>query len=230
MQLLHNVNDAMANEELSKRIKTAIILTPIVVGSMLVMEAFIILILVALAAMMYEWRTLVPKLPTSTIMWFRRNHLWVHLLGYVYIIFSCVAMMVVRSIPESGLYLTLFIALCVIATDIGAYFGGKRFGRHKLAPRISPSKTWEGLACGAFASSCMGMVSLPMLGFSLLHAAFYGVLFAVIGQAGDLLESLIKRAAGVKDSSQLLPGHGGVLDRLDSHLAVFLVAFYLFVS
>ena len=117
---------------------------------------------------------------------------------------------------------TLFALLVVWVADTGAYFAGSRWGRHKLAPRISPGKSWEGFAGGLAATLVLATAGLPMLGLQwnrlgdLLLLAGVAFLFSV---AGDLFESLLKRHAGAKDSSDLIPGHGGVLDRLDSLLA-----------
>ena len=114
----------------------------------------------------------------------------------------------------------LWIIMIVSAGDVGAYLIGKRYGRHLLAPRISPGKTWEGLAGGLLGSAVMGTLATFMVlggGLGRLAAgAFLGLLAGLFGVAGDLGESFMKRRAGVKDSGHLLPGHGGLLDRLDS--------------
>lgn len=109
-----------------------------------------------------------------------------------------------------------FLLLLVVAADVGAYFAGRSFGRHKLAPRVSPGKTWEGVAGGLLGATAMAIAgglwfSLPLLPFTLL--CMFVVLASVLG---DLTESMFKRQAGVKDSGNLLPGHGGILDRVDS--------------
>ena len=114
---------------------------------------------------------------------------------------------------------TLFVLLLAFAADIGAFFAGRSFGRVKLAPRVSPGKTWEGVIGGMLLSLAVawggaawfGMPALRFLPLCLLAAAFSVV--------GDLTESLFKRASGLKDSGTLIPGHGGVLDRIDSTLA-----------
>lgn len=116
----------------------------------------------------------------------------------------------------------LYALLIVWLADTGAYFVGVRFGKHKLAPRISPGKSWEGFAGGLAAALLLAVAGLPVLGLdwdllpTLLLLTAVTALFSV---AGDLFESLLKRHAGAKDSSHLIPGHGGVLDRLDSLLA-----------
>ena len=104
--------------------------------------------------------------------------------------------------------------------DACAYYAGKTFGRHKLSPEISPNKTWEGAAASLAGSVVFGVAYLPraLPAVSLITAAWLSVLVNLAGQAGDLAESALKRGAGVKDSSTLLPGHGGLLDRVDSTL------------
>jgi phosphatidate cytidylyltransferase len=118
--------------------------------------------------------------------------------------------------------------LLIWTSDSGAYFAGKTFGRHKLFPRISPGKTWEGWLGGAVFSLGIGYVlSLYFQDLSLPYWLGVALIVAVFGVLGDLIESLLKRSLQVKDSGTLIPGHGGILDRFDSLLLVvpFIVAF-----
>lgn len=123
-------------------------------------------------------------------------------------------------------WLLLGVLGLVAMADIGAYFAGRKFGRHKLAPKVSPGKTWEGVAGGMLAVTLY--VSLAGYLANLQFAAGWLLLTALLLVAasivGDLFESLVKREAGMKDSSQLLPGHGGVLDRVDSLTAALPLA------
>jgi phosphatidate cytidylyltransferase len=112
----------------------------------------------------------------------------------------------------------LLLVLAVWAYDTGAYLVGRRFGREKFLTHISPSKTYAGLVGGIVATTLVVAVGLWAVGQSPLHALALGPLTALAAQAGDLAESVIKRAAGVKDSGALIPGHGGMLDRIDSFL------------
>jgi phosphatidate cytidylyltransferase len=118
---------------------------------------------------------------------------------------------------RNWLYLALFTTF---ASDSAAYFIGKAFGRHKMAPSISPGKTWEGAVggvCGAVILSLLFTLATPLqLPLSYLQAIILGILISVFGQIGDLAESALKRSGGVKDSGNLMPGHGGLLDRMDS--------------
>ena len=114
--------------------------------------------------------------------------------------------------------------------DAAAYYGGSAFGRHSLAPRISPKKTVEGAVAGLIGSLGAGMtLGTWLLGWPWLKVLEISFLTAVVGQIGDLAESLLKRSAGVKDSSSILPGHGGILDRLDS-LFFATPVFYWFLN
>lgn len=112
----------------------------------------------------------------------------------------------------------LAFLLMIWANDIAAYFVGSWFGRHKLAPRISPGKSWEGAIAGVLAAAIVALFVAPLLPLSAAGALGFAVVVTVASQAGDLFESAIKRRAGVKDSGALLPGHGGVLDRFDGIL------------
>jgi len=144
-------------------------------------------------------------------------------LGLWMFLFSAVSIQYLRSMaPQSSAWLLLYCFAIVWVMDTGAYFSGKRFGKNKLAPQISPGKTWEGVLGGLLASSILLLVVLLAADWAdgnrvkLLVAT---VLAAAASVVGDLFESRIKRAANMKDSSQILPGHGGVLDRIDGVLA-----------
>ena len=131
---------------------------------------------------------------------------------------------------ERGEWWTLASLIIVVFTDVGAYASGLRFGKHKLAPVISPGKTWEGFAGSLLTAIVFGAVLAPlMLQQPWWVGAIMGVLLALAGTAGDLTESLIKRDLGIKDISTWLPGHGGFLDRLDSILPSSVVAYVIYL-
>jgi phosphatidate cytidylyltransferase len=135
-----------------------------------------------------------------------------------------------RQLPDGVAWLVLTLAVTWL-NDTGAYFAGRSYGRHKLYPRISPSKTWEG-AAGGLAASVAGALVVKAIGWLPQLPWWGGVIVgagaAVLGPLGDLSESMLKRAYGAKDSSSLLPGHGGVLDRVDALL--FTAPFVLFCA
>ena len=133
----------------------------------------------------------------------------------------CALVWLHASSPQGPAW-ALFALLVVWAADSGAYFVGVRYGRRKLAPRISPGKSWEGFWGGLGLSLTLSVAAWPFLGLTLADwpaLALVTLLAALASVLGDLFESLLKRHAGIKDSSDLIPGHGGVLDRLDSLLA-----------
>lgn len=115
-----------------------------------------------------------------------------------------------------GPEMVLWMLLLVFAADIGAYFAGRSLGRHKLAPRVSPGKTWEGAVGGLLAVGLVALVGAAHLGLPVAAGVAFGCAVGIFSVIGDLTESMFKRAAGLKDSGSLLPGHGGILDRIDS--------------
>ena len=131
---------------------------------------------------------------------------------------------------SSGLLITLAACLMVVASDIGSYMIGRRLGRHPLSP-ISPSKTIEGAIGGALCSVVVGALMASLMGWSLgwLSGGLLGALVALFALVGDLTESMMKRDAGVKDSGDALPGHGGILDRIDSYLFTPAVVYYVLI-
>ena len=149
-------------------------------------------------------------------------------LGIFYVFVPVMALIFLRQQQPGGLLLAFWTLSLVWATDIGAYFAGRSIGGPKLAPRVSPSKTWAGLGGGVLAALILGFVLHRFSGLPIQLAAASGLL-AVAAQLGDLLESAMKRRAGVKDSGSLLPGHGGVMDRLDGVVAAAPLAAALYL-
>jgi phosphatidate cytidylyltransferase len=133
--------------------------------------------------------------------------------GIVYVALPALALLFLREQPD-GLLLALWVLATVWTTDIGAFFAGRAIGGPKLAPTVSPNKTWAGLIGGVVAALALGLILSATAGLP-LQLAFASPILAVIAQIGDLYESALKRRAGVKDSGTILPGHGGVMDRLD---------------
>ncbi|RVT93803.1 phosphatidate cytidylyltransferase [Sphingomonas crocodyli] len=141
--------------------------------------------------------------------------------GLLYATLPALALLYLREQP-AGLALALFTMVIVWATDIGAYFAGRTIGGPKLAPKLSPNKTWAGLIGGAVAAEIVGSLVAWQMGLPMILASACAPL-AVLAQMGDLFESWLKRISGVKDSGRILPGHGGVLDRLDGLVPVAVI-------
>ena len=135
--------------------------------------------------------------------------------GTLYVGIPALALVWLRTQAPAGSMHLLWLLLVVWATDIFAYLVGRTLGGPKLAPRISPGKTWSGLCGGVVGAGLTGGVAAMALGAGFGLAAMVGALLALVGQGGDLFESALKRQAGVKDSGHLIPGHGGLLDRID---------------
>jgi phosphatidate cytidylyltransferase len=144
-------------------------------------------------------------------------------LGVPYVALGGLALLWLRARP-AGLEDTVFLIIVVWGTDIGAYLAGRLLGGPKLAPRISPGKTWAGSVGGLLLAAVCGAVLAGVLAGSPVIAFAAGAALSVCAQAGDLLESAIKRKLGVKDSGRTIPGHGGLFDRLDGFLAAAPVA------
>ncbi len=169
---------------------------------------------------------------------------WQTAVGLLMLIYVAYPLLLLPQIfnEENGIALLLFLFLCVWSGDIAALYIGKRFGRHKFAPTLSPNKTWEGAIASVVASCIFGM-GIILLGdwftqqnssFTKLHTTepwwvflILAVVLNAAAQFGDLLESALKRGAGVKDSGTILPGHGGVLDRIDALLLAAPVLWFI---
>jgi len=161
-----------------------------------------------------EWYRLIlvnrPKFPNIIFMCF----------GVLYVLVPCLILVWLRNNGPHGLYFIVWFFVVIWSTDIGAYLFGKSIGGAKLAPKISPNKTWAGffggISSAVIVSFLLYYFLYPMAGLFLF---FLGcVIISIVGQIGDLFESWCKRRLGIKDSGKLIPGHGGILDRVDSLL------------
>jgi len=179
-------------------------------------------------AIIFLW---VQGYPSSAILWSAKPLLGI--LGLLLLTSTWLAIVLIVHQPQGQWLLLLAVAVVALA-DIGGYVAGNLFGRHKLAPVVSPGKTWEGFFGGLFCQLLLiamlmlfmpGTVSLSALVLLIIPVSLYSVL-------GDLFESMLKRHQGVKDSSQILPGHGGVLDRIDGLMAALplFILLYLLLS
>jgi len=149
------------------------------------------------------------------------------ILGVLYVAWGFSHLLLLRE-QSQGFWLVLYVFLIVWATDTGAYFAGTYLGKHKLAPGISPNKTWEGFGGGLLASMAVALLLTTLVSLEVSRIlVLIAPLISLAGQLGDLFESSLKRFAHTKDSSHLIPGHGGVLDRFDSTLWAAPFTYYL---
>lgn len=160
-----------------------------------------------------------------------RYEIAIHALLLIYLLLPLASFVYLRSVPNGPYYLFFMLAVACF-TDIGAYYGGRLFGRHKLAPVISPNKTWEGAVCGVLltvAAVCLVAACQHVwIGNTLwlpgpnryVHLIAVTILLSAVGQIGDLCESSMKRDAGIKDSGVTITGHGGFLDMMDAMLFI----------
>jgi phosphatidate cytidylyltransferase len=147
--------------------------------------------------------------------------------GAVWIGFGLAFMLLLRDIPTHGRLASFTVVIAVWAGDTLAYLGGRLLGRHKMAPRTSPGKTWEGFVFGAAATVFVAFVALYKQHFLTISESIgLGIVLAIAAPMGDLFESMLKRDAGVKDAGALLGGHGGMLDRLDALLFAIPAAYF----
>jgi phosphatidate cytidylyltransferase len=188
-----------------------------------------------IAAVLLAWRgvaglglitVLVAAIISALLAFGERGHMAA--IGALYAGVPALVLVWLRGTDTTGMIAALFLMLAVWATDTGAYFTGRLIGGPKLMPRVSPNKTWSGLLGGLSAAGLVGVI------FALVNPALHigwmalaGVLLGIVSQAGDLMESALKREYGVKDASGLIPGHGGFMDRIDG-LAVAALAVAIF--
>lgn len=149
----------------------------------------------------------------------RGGHRAAAVVGFAVLVPAAIGLGRIALVEPEGRVLLLYMLVLVTAADVGAYFGGRNFGKRKLAPRVSPNKTWEGLVSGMLFAAMASLAGAAIFGQRVLPWLGVCLVVALVSVVGDLVESKFKRGAGLKDSGTLLPGHGGVLDRIDSHVA-----------
>ncbi len=191
-------------------------------------------VLVAAVALDADFRTLAVLLGAGIVTaplvcGFSRGRMpWLYTIGFPVIAVSCICWLLLRVMPE-GRETVLWLMGVVWATDTGAYFSGRAIGGPRLAPRLSPNKTWAGLIGGMVSAAAVAAVIASFVQGAAALLALLGALLAIVAQTGDLAESALKRHAGVKDSGRLIPGHGGILDRVDGLMPVAAVLVLLTV-
>ena len=214
---------SVRTSDLPKRAASAVIMLLVAGGALWAGGLWWQALVIAVAlGVLWEWLGLARRFTASFI----ALGLWC-LAGVVYVLGASWTLLFAR---EQAAGYVLLIVGAVIATDVGAYFAGRTIGGPRIAPRISPSKTWAGLGGGALASTaflvCYVWKTFPdqsYVSYFIVLALVLGPFCAVIAQAGDFFESWMKRKAGVKDSGRLIPGHGGLFDRVDGLMAVCLL-------
>lgn len=221
------VAEAYRNSGLPARLISAVVML-LVAGAALWLGGWLWIGFVALVGLgvLAEWSALVfgfVRSPMGRGFWLAG--------GLAYVGTASIGLIYLRTASpqdDIGVQWVLMLVLPVIATDIGAYLAGRTIGGPKIAPRISPSKTWAGLVGGIIAAALIAMAIVYVIADvivvrEIVGYALVAALMAVIAQAGDFFESWMKRRAGVKDSGSLIPGHGGLFDRVDGLLAVLFV-------
>jgi phosphatidate cytidylyltransferase len=212
---------AAGPSNLALRWMSSLVLAPLVIGiTYLGGWLFVALWTLAACLVLWEWNTLARAGASSVASYAG----WM-VAGLVYAGVVLIAPVVLRGDHAFGFTAIIFLFAVVWSTDVFAYFAGRTFGGPKLAPAISPKKTWSGAIGGTVGAVVAGLIVAKVAGLA-VTAALAGVivLLSVVSQGGDLLESSVKRHFGAKDASHLIPGHGGVMDRLDGFLTAALAA------
>ncbi len=203
--------------DLSTRILSAAVLAPVALACVwLGGLPFILIVAAVMIGLGFEWLALCRG----------RDIALLRMAGWICVICAGAALLWLRNDGVAGRSNVLFLFVIVWAGDIGAYLFGRWIGGSRMAPRISPGKTWSGAAGGLFAAVVAGLIAAHLLTdvATAWRAALTAAGLGIVAQAGDLLESYVKRRLEVKDSSHLIPGHGGLFDRLDGVMAASLVA------
>lgn len=220
--------NAIFNAQLLTRLISALALLPVVLAAVWYGGYyFSALLAVAFVLMGYEWLQMIKSKGKE------KNIAWL-LLGLIYIVAPLYAFYLLRLF-DAGALLVFWSFLMVWAMDVGGFFAGKAIGGPKMAPKISPNKTWSGLLGGVLLAICASellfyfigdIAEVAALGFS--PAWYLAGVIAIIAQIGDLVESQFKRHFGIKDTSGIIPGHGGILDRADGLLLAAPTMLFLF--
>lgn len=202
---------------LAKRTLSALVLIPIVIGLVIWGGwTYGITLAIVIGIAVSEWMQLTARITPHT-----GKRILLGVLGLIYLELSFFEMAYLRLYMTDGDYWILVLFLAIWSSDTLAYFIGKNIGGPKMAPTVSPNKTWSGYI-GALLGPALVLAAEQIFrsGTFLPESILFGIMIGITGQSGDLLESLMKRKAGVKDSGNLIPGHGGILDRIDALLLV----------
>jgi phosphatidate cytidylyltransferase len=208
-KLVAQVHYLDPSDNTRKRIISSLVMVPIALFAIFSSQKlFIFLVIMVAVLMAFEWAEMSRKMPDKKK--------W-RLIGFFYIAIPLYCAVSIRILDNEILFWMFAI---IWATDIFAFFAGKSLGGVKIAPAISPNKTWSGLIGGVLASMGIGVISAMIFPGSIIFFLLISILISVVEQISDLVESKFKRIFGVKDSGDIIPGHGGVLDRLDGMILV----------
>ncbi len=219
-KLIEQIHFLDPKDNTKQRVVSALVLIPIALYAIFYSKSLFIFLSIAITILMTaEWLDMI-KTQQDQKKW--------RIIGFFYILIPVYSVIKIR-LHSADVLLWMFAVIWV--TDIFAFFAGRMLGGAKLAPSVSPNKTWSGLAGGLIASMVIGFLSSFMFSGGILFFVCVSVILAIIEQASDLLESKFKRIFGVKDSGDIIPGHGGVLDRLDGMMllapvVLFLITFF----
>ncbi len=208
-KIVKEVHNLDPKDNTKQRIISGLVMIPVAVYAIFYSRSVFLFVAISAAVLMaFEWMD-ITKSAKDQKKW--------RILGFLYIIIPTFSVIKIRFYDVDVLFWMFAI---IWSTDIFAFFAGKILGGAKLMPSVSPNKTWSGLAGGVFASILIGITSSLMFKGGILFFALCSAILSLIEQASDLCESKIKRIFGVKDSGNIIPGHGGVLDRLDGMIFV----------
>jgi len=208
-KLVAQVHFLDPRENTKQRIVSALVMIPVALYAIFYSKNLFLLLAIALTILMVvEWLDMIRNVDDQKK--------W-RIIGFFYILIPIYSVIKIRFYDVDVLF---WMFAVIWATDIFAFFAGRSLGGAKLAPTISPNKTWSGLAGGVIASAIIGLLSSFMFSGGMIFFIVVSILLSLIEQASDLLESKFKRIFGVKDSGNIIPGHGGVLDRLDGLMLV----------
>ena len=217
-KLISHVHFLEPRENTKQRVISSLIMVPLALYAIFYSKNFFIFLSIAIAMMMtVEWLDMTRREENQTK--------W-RAIGLFYILIPIYSVIKIRMLDNSSILFWMFAVIW--ATDIFAFFAGRSLGGPKIAPDISPNKTWSGLAGGVIASMLIGLLSSFMFAAGgILFFVTISMFLSLLEQGSDLLESKFKRIFGVKDSGSIIPGHGGVLDRLDGLMLVAPVVLFL---
>ncbi len=208
-KIVREVHSLDPKDNTKQRIISGLVMIPVAIYAIFYSRSVFLFIAVSAAVLMaFEWID-ITKSAKDQKKW--------RLIGFFYILIPTFSVIKIRFYDVDVLFWMFAI---IWSTDIFAFFAGRILGGAKLMPSVSPNKTWSGLAGGVLASVLIGITSSLMFKGGILFFAFWSAVLSLIEQASDLCESKIKRIFGVKDSGNIIPGHGGVLDRLDGMIFV----------